>query len=71
MIRGMVVRLADRLKRDGSDIEGWMQLTRSYVVLGERDKALRAAADARQAIGGDAEKQRRFDDFAKSLGLGG
>ena len=71
MIRGMVVRLADRLKRDGSDIEGWMQLTRSYVVLGERDKALRAAADARQAIGGDAEKQRRFDDFVKSLGLNG
>ena len=71
MIRGMVARLADRLKRDGSDIEGWMQLTRSYVVLGERDKAMRAAADARQAIGGDAEKQRRFDDFAKSLGLGG
>ena len=71
MIRGMVARLADRLKRDGSDIEGWMQLTRSYVVLGERDKAMRAAADARQAIGGDAGKQRRFDDFAKSLGLGG
>ena len=71
MIRGMVARLADRLKRDGSDIEGWMQLTRSYVVLGERDKAMRAAADARQAIGGDAEKQRRFDDFAKSLGLDG
>ena len=71
MIRGMVTRLADRLKRDGSDIEGWMQLTRSYVVLGERDKAMRAAADARQAIGGDAGKQRRFDDFAKSLDLGG
>ena len=67
----MVTRLADRLKRDGSDIEGWMQLTRSYVVLGERDKAMRAAADARQAIGGDAGKQRRFDDFAKSLDLGG
>jgi cytochrome c-type biogenesis protein CcmH len=71
MIRGMVARLADRLKRDGSDIEGWMQLTRSYVVLGERDKAMRAAADARQVIGGDAEKRRRFDDFAKSLGLDG
>ncbi|MGB6584862.1 MAG: c-type cytochrome biogenesis protein CcmI [Pseudolabrys sp.] len=71
MIRGMVARLADRLKRDGSDIEGWMQLTRSYVVLGERDKAMKAAADARQVIGGDAEKRRRFDDFAKSLGLDG
>jgi cytochrome c-type biogenesis protein CcmH len=44
---------------------------RSYVVLGERDKAMRAAADARQAIGSDAEKRRRFDDFVKSLGLDG
>jgi cytochrome c-type biogenesis protein CcmH/NrfG len=71
LIRGMVARLADRLKRDGSDVEGWMQLTRSYVVLGERDKAASAAADARQAIGSDVEKQRRFDDFVKSLGFNG
>ena len=71
MICGMVARLADRLKRDGSDFDGWLQLMRSYVVLGERDKAMRAAADARQAIGSDAEKRRRFDDFVKSLGLDG
>lgn len=71
MIRGMVARLADRLKRDGSDFDGWLQLMRSYVVLGERDKAMRAAADARQAIGSDADKRRRFDDFVKSLGLDG
>ncbi|MFZ0353644.1 MAG: c-type cytochrome biogenesis protein CcmI [Pseudolabrys sp.] len=71
MIRGMVARLADRLQRDGSDFDGWLQLMRSYVVLGERDKAMRAAADARQAIGSDADKRRRFDDFVKSLGLDG
>jgi cytochrome c-type biogenesis protein CcmH len=71
MIRGMVARLADRLKQDGSDIDGWLRLVRSYVVLGERDKALQAVADARQAIGNDAEKRRRLDDFAKSLGLEG
>ena len=71
MIRGMVARLADRLKRDGSDLDGWLQLLRSYVVLGERDKAVSAAADARQAIGADVEKRRRLDDFAKSLGLDG
>ena len=71
MIRGMVARLAERLKTDGSDLDGWLQLMRSYVVLGERDKALSAAADARQAIGGDQDKRRRFDDFVKSLGLDG
>ena len=71
MIRGMVTRLADRLKKDGSDFDGWMRLVRSYVVLGERDKAMSAVTDARAAIGGDAEKRRRFDDFVKSLGLEG
>jgi len=69
MIRGMVSRLADRLKQDGSDFDGWMRLVRSYVVLGERDKAISAAADARRIIGNDADKRRRFDEFVKSLGL--
>jgi cytochrome c-type biogenesis protein CcmH len=71
MIRGMVNRLADRLKQDGSDVDGWMRLVRSYVVLGERDKAKTAAADARRIIGNDENKRRRFDDFVKSLGLEG
>lgn len=71
MVRGMVARLAERLKKDGSDFDGWMQLVRSYVVLGDRDKAMNAAADARNAIGADVDKRRRFDDFVKSLGLEG
>ena len=71
MIRGMVSRLADRLKQDGSDFDGWMRLVRSYVVLGERDKAIAAAVDARRIIGNDASKRQRFDEFVKSLGLEG
>jgi cytochrome c-type biogenesis protein CcmH len=71
MIRGMVSRLADRLKQDGSDFDGWMRLVRSYVVLGERDKAIAAVADARRIIGNDASKRQRFDEFVKSLGLEG
>ena len=71
MVRGMVSTLAERLKRDGSDIEGWMRLVRSYVVLGERDKAVSAVTAARESIGGDADKRRRFDEFVKSLGVGG
>ena len=71
MIRGMVTRLADRLKKDGSDFEGWLQLVRSYVVLGERDKAMDAAANAREAIAGDAKRRQRLDEFIKSLGLDG
>jgi cytochrome c-type biogenesis protein CcmH len=71
MVRGMVSKLAERLKRDGSDLDGWMRLVRSYVVLGEREKALSAAAAARQSIGADADKRQRFDEFVKSLGVGG
>jgi cytochrome c-type biogenesis protein CcmH len=71
MIRGMVGRLADRLKQDGSDVEGWLRLVRAYMVLGEREKANAAAADARRALASDPGKVRRIDDLAKGLGLNG
>jgi cytochrome c-type biogenesis protein CcmH len=71
MIRGMVARLADRLKENGSDLEGWERLLRAYMVLGERDKAYAAAADAKRALAGDPDKLRRIDDMIKSLGLAG
>jgi cytochrome c-type biogenesis protein CcmH len=71
MVRGMVSTLAERLKRDGSDIDGWMRLVRSYVVLGEREKAANAVTAARESIGADSDKRRRFDEFVKSLGVGG
>jgi cytochrome c-type biogenesis protein CcmH len=71
MIRGMVSRLADRLKQDGSDVDGWIRLVRSYVVLGDPDKARAAIADARTALGKDTEKLRRLDAGVKELGLEG
>ena len=39
MIRGMVERLAARLKQNGSDVDGWLRLVRAYMVMGDRDKA--------------------------------
>ncbi len=39
MIRTMVERLAERLKDEPDDLEGWQRLARAYEVLGERDKA--------------------------------
>ena len=71
MIRNMVARLADRLKQDGSDVEGWLRLVRSYLVLGDADKARAAAADARQALAGDADKLRQLNAGVKDLGLEG
>ncbi|MEA2880020.1 MAG: cytochrome c-type biosis protein CcmH [Hyphomicrobiales bacterium] len=69
MVRGMVDRLAERLKRDGSDVEGWLRLVRAYTVLGDRDRALSAIADARRALGHDTDKLRRLDALVKELRL--
>jgi cytochrome c-type biogenesis protein CcmH len=71
MVRGMVERLAQRLKEDGSDVEGWLRLVRAYTVLGEKERARQAATDARRAIGTDADKLRRLDELVKGLGLEG
>ncbi|HEX7882231.1 MAG TPA: c-type cytochrome biogenesis protein CcmI [Afipia sp.] len=71
MIRGMVDRLATRLKDNGNDVEGWLRLVRAYMVLGERDKAQAALADARQAVGRDAVRLQLLNDGLKSLGLDG
>ena len=71
MIRGMVARLAGKLKEDGSDLAGWQRLLRAYMVLGERDKAQAAAGDAKKALANDPDKLRQIDDMIKSLGLTG
>lgn len=71
MIRGMVDRLATRLKDDGNDVEGWLRLVRAYMILGERDKAQAARGDARQAVGKDAVRLQQLNDGLKSLGLDG
>ncbi len=69
MIRGMVDRLAGRLKQDGGDVDAWLRLTRSYAVLGEPEKARDAVIEARKAVGGDAEKLRQLNDGVKDLGV--
>lgn len=71
MIHGMVDRLATRLKQDGNDVDGWLRLVRAYMVLGEQDKARSALADARQAVGNDAERLRTLNEGLKNLGLDG
>jgi cytochrome c-type biogenesis protein CcmH len=71
MIRGMVDRLATRLKQDGNDVEGWLRLVRAYMVMGERDKAVAALTDARQAVANDAGRLRQLNEGLKNLGLDG
>ena len=67
MIRGMVDGLAARLKQDGSDLDGWVRLVRSYKVLGEPDKAQAAISDAQHALANDPDKRKRLDVALKEL----
>ncbi len=71
MIRGMVERLASRLKQNGDDVEGWLRLVRAYMVMGDRDKAKSALTEARQAVANDAQRLRQLNEGLKNLGLDG
>jgi cytochrome c-type biogenesis protein CcmH len=71
MVLAMVERLAERLRRDGSDVEGWVRLVRSYLVLGKAQNARAAAVDGRRALAGEPEKLRRFDELLRGLGVEG
>ena len=71
VIKGMVERLATRLKQNGDDVEGWLRLVRAYLVLGDRDKARSALGDARQAVANDAERLKQLNDGVKTLGFDG
>ena len=70
-IRGMVGGLAEKLLKNGHDLQGWLQLIRSYVALGERQKAEAAAASARAQLAHDAQAPARIDELVRQLGLKG
>ncbi|RUW02445.1 tetratricopeptide repeat protein, partial [Mesorhizobium sp. M1A.F.Ca.IN.022.05.2.1] len=69
MIETMVASLDDRLKQNPRDEEGWMRLIRSYVVLGEADRARDALGRAVAVFGADSEQAKKFTAFAASLGV--
>jgi cytochrome c-type biogenesis protein CcmH len=66
----MVDGLAARLQQNGNDLEGWMRLVRSYVVLGRRNEATTALANARGQFSGDEKSLAQLHALAESLGLG-
>lgn len=69
MIAAMVDRLDAKLKADPNDLEGWIQLMRSRVVLGEPDKASAAYAKARETFAKDEKSLTVLDSAAKELGV--
>ena len=70
MIAGMVDGLAARLKTDGKDQAGWLRLIQSYAVLGRRDQALSAIADARKNLADNPKALDEIAALAKTLRLG-
>lgn len=71
VIRAMVARLAEKLSKNGHNLQGWLQLIRSYAVLGERQKAEAAVASARSQLADDAQAPARIDELVRQLGLKG
>ncbi|TIW38436.1 MAG: c-type cytochrome biogenesis protein CcmI, partial [Mesorhizobium sp.] len=69
MINTMVAGLDERLRQNPRDAEGWMQLIRSYVVLGKADQARDALNRGIAVFGSDSEESKKFTAFAISLGL--
>ena len=71
MIQSMVARLAERLGKNGDDVEGWLKLMRAYSVLAATDKAKQAYNDARKAMSHDKGALARLEALAKQLNIGG
>lgn len=69
MIEGMVGNLEQRLLDEPDNFEGWMQLIRSYVVLGSEEKALKSLENAFKAFPKTSPQGQQLTDFARSLGL--
>lgn len=70
-VLSMVNRLADRLKDNGKDLEGWIRLARAYKVLGRESDALAALASARENFAGDRASLDEIDKSEQNLGLQG
>lgn len=68
-ILGMVEGLASRLDRSGGTSDEWSRLIRSYVVLGERDKAMSALDKARGSLAQDPAARGQVEAMARNLGL--
>ncbi len=69
-VEQMVSGLASRLKENGKDLNGWMQLVRSYVVLGRSEEANAALAEARSNFAGDEKALAQLQALADVLGIG-
>ncbi|MBV9017799.1 MAG: c-type cytochrome biogenesis protein CcmI [Alphaproteobacteria bacterium] len=66
MIEGMVGKLATRLEQQPDDVEGWARLGRSYMVLGDAQKARDAYARAVKLKPDDAALKEAYAEASRA-----
>ena len=71
MIAGMVTRLAEKMKANPRDQDGWVRLMRAYMVQGETDKARTAYKASLVAFSDSKPDQSALNAAAKGLGIPG
>lgn len=71
MIEGMVGRLADRLKSEPADKDGWRRLIRAYAVMGRAEEGRAAVAEARGHFAADAAFLAELDTMQNEFGKDG
>jgi cytochrome c-type biogenesis protein CcmH len=69
MVRGMVERLATRLRQNPRDADGWIRLMRSRMVLNDPAAAREALTSGLAAFPSDAATQQRLRAAAGELGV--
>ncbi|MEQ1754392.1 MAG: c-type cytochrome biogenesis protein CcmI [Micropepsaceae bacterium] len=69
MINGMVSSLVEKLRRNPKDLDGWLMLARSRMVLGDANAARTAVARAQEVFAGDPSAQTRIVQATKDMGL--
>ncbi|GAB2185032.1 c-type cytochrome biogenesis protein CcmI [Roseibium sp. LAB1] len=69
MISNMVAGLAERLSTEGGSVEEWNRLIRAYMVLGKKQDAEKALAEALSAYADKPEDLSMIKDAASQLGL--
>jgi cytochrome c-type biogenesis protein CcmH len=71
MVQTMVQRLADRLKANPKDADGWIRMMRSQMVLNQPAEAGTALKSGLAAFAGDGATQGRLKSAAAELGVPG
>jgi cytochrome c-type biogenesis protein CcmH len=69
MIEGMVGSLAEKLKSEPKNFEGWIRIIRSYSVLGQKDKATDALKQGLAVFPADGSEGKQLLALAGELGL--